>query len=131
MLGIGDFAPALRLNDVQLYNAQGNAFDRSALMMRIRPGLLAWHRGEHLPAADFLPPSALAPAYAELLRTVERDDAARGRGEPTPYPDHVAWVLDYAEDLLLHAPRDVAIATLRAGQAFSPSMAAPGGRAPQ
>ena len=98
-------------------------------MLRIRPGLLAWHRGEPLPAADFLPPSALAPAYGELLRAVERDDSARGRGEPTPYPDHVAFVLNYAEDLLRSTPRDIAIATLRAGQPFSPLMAAPGGRA--
>ena len=129
MLGIADFAPLLRLSDLQLYNAQGNAFDRSAMMMRVRPGLAAWQRGEPLPAADFRAPSELASAYSALLQVVDRDDEARGRGEPTPYPDHVAFVLNYAEDLLRRVPRDVAVATLRAGQPFSPLVAAHGGRA--
>ena len=130
MLGTGDFGPALRLTELQLYNAQGNAFDRSALMMRIRAGLLTWARGEHLPPADFLPPSELVPAYDALLNAVDQDAEACGLGERTPFPDHVAWVLHYAETLFAREPLDVAIATLRAGQAFSPTMAAPGGRAP-
>ena len=129
MLGIGDFGPALQLTDLQLYNAQGNAFDRTALMMRIRAGLLAWARGDHLPPADFLPPSALVRAYDALLAAVDQDEEARGRGERTPFPAHVAGLLHHAEALLASEPLDAAVAALRAGHAFSPTMAAPGGRA--
>ena len=81
----------------------------------------------------YLPPGTatghIRDAYGALLRAVDGDADARGRGEPTPYPDHVAFVLNYAEELIRSAPRDIAIATLRAGQPFSPLIAAPGGRA--
>ena len=129
MLGIEQFAPLLRLSDVRLYDAQGNAFDRSALMMRVRAGLGAWQRGEHLPAADFMAPSELTRAYNTLLQAVDTDPAARGRGEPTPYPDRVASVLNYAEELLRTMPRDAAVAALRAGQPLRSPTAAQGGRA--
>ena len=128
MLGIGDFGAALRLTELQLYNAQGNAFDRTALVLRIRAGLLAWARGEHLPPATFLPPSALEREYDALLCTVDQDGEARGLGERAPFPDHVTWLLRHAETKLATEPLGTAIAALRAGHAFSPTLAAPGGR---
>ena len=129
MLGIGDFGPALRLTELQLYNAQGNAFDRTALMLRVRMGLQTWAQGGLIPPATFSPPSALVSAYEALLGAVNQDDDARGYGESTPFPAHVAWFLRHAEDLFATKPLGAAIETFRAGHAFSPSSAAPGGRA--
>ena len=129
MLGIGDFGPALGLTALQLYNAQGNAFDRTALMLRVRTGLHDWARGGPLPTAALSPPSALTSAYAALLSAVNQDSEARGRGESAPFPAHVAWFLDHAERLFATQPLHVAVETLRAGRTFSPSHAALGGRA--
>ena len=86
MLGIEDFGPALRLTDLQLYNAQGNAFDRTALMMRIRAGLLTWARGDHLPPADFPPRLRWCARMTHYLPRSTRTKKRAGAGSAPRFP---------------------------------------------
>ena len=61
------------MDDLQLFNAQGNSFDRAAVAMRIREALATWAAGGDLPRHAYPDPASVVRVYeglrAEVLRS--------------------------------------------------------------
>ena len=73
-LGIGPLAEALRnagLDDLALFNGQGNAFDHEALRCRLEGTIHAWLAGGDLPLAQPAPLLETARAYDALWQQLD------------------------------------------------------------
>ena len=99
----------LGLDDYQVFNAQGNSFDRAAVALRMRDAVTAWLAGIEIPRREYPPPTVVEQVYVGLRCSVQRTCATAC---PSPFP------------------RGVHEAVLRAGREASSSvrMAAEDGR---
>ena len=81
VLGMGAYLDGLRLSERSLFDAQGNAFDRAILGVRIGRALAAWVSGGSVPSHSFPTPDQVRRIYNQLASEV----AAAGH-EPHPHP---------------------------------------------
>ena len=72
-MGMADYLEGFRglgMDDYQMFNAQGNSFDRAAVALRVREGLATWLAGGALPRHAFPDPAAVASVYGRLRAEV-------------------------------------------------------------
>ena len=96
----------LGFTEDQLFNAQGNNFDRVAIAYRIQAAIDPWVRGEPLPRRPFPPPGAVLRVFDDLREAVLR------AGLPTcssPFPVDL-------RSLLLHGAGSTLIGSSRAAE---------------
>ena len=89
------------LTERQLYDAQGNSFDRTAVALRIRDAVAAWRRGGAVPRHAYPSPRVVARVY-EALRAHVAGMGLPALVLPQPFPaDCAATILGYDD-----APQD-------------------------
>ena len=60
----------LGMDDLQLFNAQGDSFDRAAVAMRVREALAVWTAGRDLPRHVYPDPAGVVRVYEGLRAEV-------------------------------------------------------------
>ena len=94
-MGMAPYMERLReagLDEYQLYNAQGNSFDRTAVAIRIREVVAAWVRGGEVARHEFPAPPAIAASYERLRAGLLRAGLPACRG---PFPEDLVGALLY------------------------------------
>ena len=94
-LGWPEYQLAMGLTEHELYNAQGNAFDATALYIRLRPGIAQWQTGG-LPPAASLDPCSLQQAYSNMRPYWDQHGVTPRH---SPFPDDLADALRYPDGL--------------------------------
>ena len=87
--GLFDLCQGLRaqgLSNVELFDAQGNAFDVDACRSRIQEPILAWLQGAPTPSARPLAPAAVGLHYRRLVDRVSVHDDLRPHIAVIPGP---------------------------------------------
>ena len=72
-MGMADYLEGFRslgMDDFQMFNAQGNSFDRAAVALRVREGLATWLAGGVLPRHAYPDPSEVLGVYGRLRAEV-------------------------------------------------------------
>ena len=77
------------MDDLQLFNAQGNSFDRAAVALRIKEALTAWSSGNERLRHAYLAPPEVA-VYERLRAAVWSSGAAAC---PSPFPRDLQTIL--------------------------------------
>ena len=82
----------LGLDEYQLFNAQGNSFDRVAVALPLRGAVTGWACGEDVPRHTYLQPADVLRTYEPLRAVAVRAGLAAC---PSPFPRDL-------HDILLH-----------------------------
>ena len=72
-MGMADYLDSFRrlgMDDFQLFNAQGNSFDRAAVAMRVREAMAVWTAGGALPRHAYPDPAGVVGVYERLRAEV-------------------------------------------------------------
>ena len=91
-MGMADYLEGFRglgMDDYQMFNAQGNSFDRAAVALRVREGLATWLSGGVLPRHAFPDPYVVIGVYGRLRAEVVAAGVA-ACGHPFPRDLQVA-----------------------------------------
>ena len=92
-MGMASYMEHLRevgLDEHQLFNAQGNSFDRTAVAIRIRETVAAWVGGGEVARHEFPAPPAIAASYERLRGGLLLAELPACRG---PFPEDLVGAL--------------------------------------